>query len=233
MSVPPSRRSSGASSSNGESEGPGETKKSKIDFKLPKKDQKLDQEKKKKNLFDLVGGEQGMRDFLREIAQDQKAAMVKTSEIQAAPEKSAITFMNRLIERLVTDLKIGQIGGRDFASLNLSKSEVPEAFAGSNLTLSYQMDGLTIHFDNMTPQQINNAINLIEKNQEQLLDLVRALQGKNINLHELSIGSHVIALPRVQPLPPPFQPSQAGAGETRQEREQRELEEGEEGDSPE
>lgn len=233
MSVPPPNQPSPPPPSRGHkdrepSHGKGRSKK---DFRLPSK---KEEEEKKKSLFDLAGGQAEVRELQQEIEQQRAAETKEASAISATQTKAAMQVVSQMIQRLVAQMRIGQIDAKNFASLDLKASpEIPEAFAGSNLTLSYEANSLVIHFDNfMTPQQQNNAINMIEKNKEQLLEMVQALQAKNITLHELSIGKHVIQLPRVQPLPPPFQAAQAGEAQTRREREGG-GEGGDEGASPE
>ncbi|MCC5832924.1 MAG: DUF5421 family protein [Chlamydiales bacterium] len=234
MSVPPSSQpSSTPPSGSDESREPSDSKKSRKDFDLHGK--KKGDEEKKKSLFDIAGGEGEMtKEVKQEIQEKQMAETKEADSISAADAKATVDAIGRLIQRVVSDMRIGQLEGKDFASMNLStSSEVPEAFAGSNLTLSYEANGLTIHFDNfMTPQQENNAITLVEKNKEQLLDMVQAMQAKNINIQEMSIGNRVINLPRVEPLPPPFQPTEAGATGTRRDRQEQERG-GEEGAGPE
>lgn len=237
MSVPPSSQPSSTPPSNGEgSQEPSESKKSKKDFKLPGKKQEEGGEKKKKSLFDIAGGEGELtKEIKQSIEEKQLAETREASAIESAGAKATAAAIGRLIQSVVADMRIGQLEGKDFTSMKLSEAsaDIPEAFAGSNLTLSYQANALIIHFDNfMTPQQENNAITLIEKNKEQLQEMVAALQAKNINIQELSIGNRVITLPRVEPLPPPFQPTGAGAAETRREREGEERG-GEEGAGPE
>lgn len=226
MSVPPSGQSPSTPPEKGN--GPGEGKrKSKRDFNLPGKKGK-EEEGKKKGLFDF-GGEPGAKEIKQSVDQQQMGEMQKAGALQGAEAKATVNSVGQLVQRLVTQMKVGE----NFASMNLTNStEVPEAFAGSNLTLSYQENALVIHFDNfMTPQQENNAFMLVEKNNEQLVQMVQALQAKNINISELSIGNHMVTLPRVEALPPPFQPPPSA--ETREEQQRQERQDGEEGAGPE
>lgn len=229
MGVPPANQPPGSTPPSDErSEGPSHHRKHRKDFSLNRK--KEDEEEKKKSLFDIAGGEKS-QEIKQEIEEGKMSAEKGQSAIQSAEAKASVAAIGKLIQSTVTDLKIGQIDGKNFASMNLSNAgEIPQAFAGSNLTLSYQAGALIIHFDNfMSPQQENQAITLVEKNKEQLLEMVQTLQAKNITVHEMTIGTHVVALPRVEPLPPPFQSVQTGLGQTRQEREQQQEEGGEEG----
>jgi len=233
MSVPPaSRRPSSSPPSKGR---PDEAKESEKTFKLPpKKDHieaKEEEHPKKKGLFDIAQEEMKLQDKQQNLSQELKAETVKANEVTATEAVSQVNQVSQLIQRMVETMRIGQIDGKDYASLDLkSSSQVPPAFAGSNLTVSYQANGIVIHFDNfMTPQQQNTAINLVEKNKEQLQQMVQSLNSKNIQIAELSIGTHTVTLPRVEPLPPPFQPTIATQTETEQQRERGDEQEGRQG----
>lgn len=226
MSVPPSSRPSSTPSSKEkererEPEPAAGTKK---DFRLPNKEK--DKDEKKKSLFDLAGGEApGVKQDSLETSMSEGQHI---SQMSAVSAKDQVAQIGQLIQKMVAAMQIGTAGGKHFASVTLKAShEVPVAFAGSNLTLNYKENGLAIRFDHFADvQQEQNAVFLVEKNKEQLIQMLRSCEAKNIHVSEFNIGSHTIALPRVQPLPPPFQPSEAGPGETRQEREQQDEREG-------
>jgi Family of unknown function (DUF5421) len=223
MSVPPaSRRPSSTPPSRGR---PDETReKGEKDFKLPAKKQHVkesDEEAKKKGLFDIAGKEALLQDKQQRLAQEVKAEAATVGEVTSTEAVAQVRQVDQLIQKMVESMRVGQIDGQDYASLELKKSaEVPEAFAGSNLTVSYHDNGIVIRFDNfMTPQQQNTAITLVEQNKEQLQQMVQTLNAKNIQVNELTIGEHTVALPKVAPLPPPFQPQPATQAETEQQRE--------------
>jgi len=236
MAVPPPSQPSSTPSSQGDDNQPTQGKKTKKDFTLPTKGKKDEGDQKKKNLFDIAGSvDQEVKELKQDIQDSKMMEAQEASSIQGSQAKASVQAISRLIQNVVAEMRVGQIDGKDFTSMNLSttSADIPEAFSGSNLTLSYQANALVIHFDNfMTPQQENNAITLVEKNKEQLLEMVQTLQAKNINIQEMSIGKHIVSLPRVETLPPPFQPTEAGSAETRQDREQQ-REGGEEGAGPE
>lgn len=214
MSVPPTRPSSTPPSKGGD-EGPDDKKTRKKDFNLPGKQEK--QEEKKKGLFDIASEVKEMR----QEVQQQQAEETKADRTEAISAKEQVTQIGQLIQKMVTQMQVGAVGGKDFARMTLAESrDVPQAFAGSNLTLSYQDNGLIIRFDNfMTPQQQQNALLLIENNKDQLTQMIQSLQAKNIQVAELNIGDRTISLPKIEPLPPPFQPSEPAGAETRGERE--------------
>lgn len=222
MSVPPaSRRSSSTPPSKGR---PDEGKSGK-EFKLPPKKEhveaKEEEQQKKKGLFEIAADEMRMQEKQQGLSEEMKTEALSESSATATQAVSEVTQVSQLIQRMVGTMRIGQLDGQDFASMNLKRSsEVPEAFTGSNLTLSYHANGLVIRFDNfMSPQQQNTAITLVEKNKDQLQQMVQALHAKNIQVAELTIGTHTVVLPRIEPLPPPFQPTLTTQAETEQQRE--------------
>ena len=175
-----------------------------------RKEKAQEQEEKKKGLFDLAQEDMGIQTKQQGLQQNIKAEEIEPglTAVTGAAAAAQVTQVGQLIQKMVETMHIGQVGGKEFASVDLKTSaDVPNAFAGSNLTVSYETNSLTIHFDNfMTPQQQNTAINMVEKNKEQLLQMVEALGAKNIQVAELSIGTHIVALPRPAGLPPPFRP---------------------------
>lgn len=232
MGVPPTRPpstppSKGREDKEREPEGTAEKK-----FRLPDKkpvEKKEEKPTKKKDLFDLAAGETKAKAIKEEISEGQKLEAEELQKLEAAEGKTQISQIGQLIQKMVDAMQIGSVGGKDFASINLStEPDVPEVFAGSNLTLSFQENGLVIRFDNfMTPQQEQNALTLVERNKEQLLDMIQNLQVKNIQVAEFNIGDRPIALPAIEPPPPPFQappPTAPGTefGEKREKEEERE-----------
>jgi len=215
MSIPPTQPSSTPPSSNGD-QGPEDKKKRRRDFKLPEKGEK-EEEKRKKGVFEIAG-DTTVKELKQQVQQSTQE--LKAEETSAISAKATISQVSQLIQRMVSQMQIGSVGGKTFASLNLSGSnEVPGAFQGSNLTLSYEKNGLIIRFDNfMSPQQQQNAFTLIERNKEQLAQMIQNLQSKNIQVAELNIGDRSITLPRVEPLPPPFQPLPSSQAETKRDR---------------
>lgn len=210
MSIPPTGPSRPSSSE----EPSGDNKKAKREFKLP--------DKKKEDKSD-IGGE-AVKEMKQFVSQEQKVAIAKIEQLSPSELKAQISQINQLILSTVESMRVGE----SITDLTLKAGQVPEYFEGGTLTLSYDVNNaLIIHFDNI--QQQDAAIALVEKNKEQLQQLVQALHAKNIQVAELSIGNHKVALPRVEPLPPPFQPPPSAEAETRQQRERGEEERGGEG----
>jgi hypothetical protein len=221
MSVPPTRRSSSTPPSKGK---PDEAKnKEGKDFKLPSRKQPVEskeEKEKKKNLFDIAGEKKIEQWSDQRLAQDYKTEEIKAGEVSKSQATAQVQQVSQLVQRMVETMRIGQIDGKTFASLDLKQgADVPQAFAGSHLTVSYQENGIVIRFDHfMSAQQQNTAITLVEKNKEQLEEMIRTLNAKNIQVHELAIGEHSVTLPRVAPLPPPFQPTSPPRSDAEQQR---------------
>lgn len=222
MGIPPTGRPPSTPPSKGKGDGPEKTGKEKKEFRMPdkkggggEKDEEAkkisEKDEKKKSLFDLAG-EPPLKELKPDVLASSAKEIGKTSALEA---KTQIDQISKIIMNMVERMMVGKVGGKDMASLNLKQSpEVPRAFAGSNLTISFSENGLVIRFDNfMTPQMQQNALALIEQNKQQLMQMVNALQAKNIQVAQLNIGEHTVALPRAEPLPPPFQPTPMSQGE--------------------
>lgn len=202
MSVPPPDRPSSTPPSKGRDDEPRRSRKDKDkDFRLP---DKKEDEKSKKNLFDLAAESQ--KGLKQEVGPGKLEGIEGIEKMGGIEAKNQISQIGKLIQKMVDGMRIGLVGGKDFASMNLTKDpSVPQAFAGSNLTLSFQDNGLVIRFANFaTPQQEQTALTMVEQNKEQLTQMIQALQAKNIQIAELNIGDRKVSLPRVEPLPPPF-----------------------------
>lgn len=203
MSVPPPSTPPSTPPSRGRDDGPHKSRRHRDkDFRLPEKKDK-EEETKKKNLFEIAAEGQKVK---QELAQEKMEALKGVEKMGSIEAKSQVSQIGRLIQQMVESMRVGTAGGKEFASLTLAKDQtVPQAFAGSNLSLSFQEKGLVIRFDNFTtPQQEQLAINMVEQNKEQLAQMIQALQAKNIQIAELNIGDRKISLPRIEPLPPPF-----------------------------
>lgn len=207
MSVNPPQPSRSPSTSSAKKTPEEELRKKGKEFKLPNKTGKKEEEEKKKTLFALaqeVMAEQGKQQhFSAEMQKVEKGEAIAPKEAAAQVAK-----ISQLVLSLVDSLHVAEVGGKGLALLNLKdSSDVPAPFAGSTISLTQQDEGLIIHFDNFAdPQQQNLAITLVEKNKEQLEDMIQALNAKNIQVAELSLGEHVITLPRVIPPQTPIQP---------------------------
>ncbi|MFZ0564619.1 MAG: DUF5421 family protein [Chlamydiales bacterium] len=243
MGVPPTRRPHSPPPSKGRDDkerGPEGTSQKK--FRLPDRkdvgekdtgkkelEQKEEKSVKKKNLFDLAAaeGEGKAKQIKEEISEGQQVEAEELQKLEAGEAKSQVSQIGQLIQKMVDRMQIGTVGGKDFASIDLSSElDVPETFAGSNLTLSFQENGLVIRFDNfMSPQQEQDALIMVEKNKEQLLALVQNLQAKNIQVAEFNIGNRSVTLPVIEPQPSPFKPTPPPSGAELGERERREPEE--------
>lgn len=203
--IPPSRDNPYSSSlpSQG-SEGPkdAKVKRANRDFELPQKKKekfpKDKKEKKKDDLGDIFTGMRNVESLKSQVTPEHDIGEVKGITKSAGAGSTAVGQIGKLIQKLVSEMRIGKVGEKSIVEMTLSAKTAPEVFAGSNLTLSYKENALVIHFDNFTtPQQERNALVLVEQNKKQLLSLMEVLQSKNIMVNEFSIGTHKITLPRL------------------------------------
>ncbi len=221
MSVPPTNKNT---SSTPAGKGKPDEHEDGKNFKLPTRKEQVSEKKgdpeKKKGVFDLAKeGTLTIKENKQELSQELSTESLKASELKPIEAAQQINQISALIQRTVESMQIGKVGETQFARLNLKENatEIPTAFAGTNMTVSYELNSLKIHFDNfMTPQHQNEAISLVEKNKEQLQQMVDNLQSKNIQVTELLIGSHTVGLPRAQALPPPFQAPATAQAESEQ-----------------
>ena len=158
-----------------------------------------------------VGFQQQKTDLGSETAEAKGIGSVEAQQ--------QVARIGELIQRMVNQLQVGTIGGKDFASVDLKATpDVPSFFANTTLTLTQTSDGLVIRFSNFEdPQQQTAAVFAVEQNKEQLQQMLANLQAKNIAVAEMQLGNYSVTLPRVEALPPPFQMGGAG-GEAPSER---------------
>ncbi|MCB1180440.1 MAG: DUF5421 family protein [Chlamydiia bacterium] len=156
------------------------------------------------------------------------------AEVAAATSKGLNTDVAKItgiIKALVDKLYSGVIEGKKVTGMELkATNEIPEAFRGIQLTITETDRGLVINFSNFSNEtQANAALRLVQGNQGQLVQLVNALQGKNIQLASIQIGNTNLQLQQT--------PGQEGAayfqqGEGDQQRQQGEGESEEGEDEP-
>lgn len=193
-------------------------------FELPGKKEKVEErEEKKKGLLDIAGEKLSVQERQASLGQNLKTEAAGAEKSTAVEAKAQVSQVGQLIQKMVASMRIGEIEGKNLLTAQLKASaEVPQAFSGSSLSLSYEANGLSIHFDHfMTPQQENNAITLVEKHKDQLEQMIQALHSKNIQVVGLTIGNHQVNLPQIQPLPPPFQATPPSGAETQQQQRER------------
>lgn len=228
MGVPPSNLPPSSSPSGRSSES--DKGRPKRPFNL-RKEGRGDEKEEKKGLFDLKKEKEAKEAALeaRTLAEEKASENQEAQESQAltgVEAKAAVAKAGELIMKMIRQMQIGEVDGKEFAKIDLKgKEDVPSFLANTTLMLSQTEKGLSIQFTNFeTPQQQALAIIAIEKNKEQLMTLMTNLQAKNIQVTELQIGTQTVALPRVEPLPPPFRPSTSSQMDQRQGRQDQEGE---------
>ncbi len=207
----------------------------KKEFRLPDKKKGGGEKEEKEKLFEYkkereAVGEAQIQTQLSEQKLSQAEKAENISELSGLEAKQAAAKTAELIQKMILQLQVGTVGGKNFASIDLKDTaDVPSFFANTNLTLTQSTDGLIVRFTNFeSAQQQAKAIQAVEMHKEQLSQMMMNLQAKNIVIAELQIGTHSVTLPRIEPLPPPFRPSSSSQTESGK----REQKQGREGEPP-
>lgn len=241
MGIPPSNIPPGGSTSASRSS-ESDKGKPKKDFRLPeKKGAKDDETEKPFDLLKKKGPKDDQSDFgqMADLAKQQalaegKVADATKAELSAVEAKAAITKIAEIIFKLVAQMQVGAVGGKNFASLDLKgTADIPAYLQNTSLYVTQTAEGISIRFTNFeSPQQQALAIAAIEQNKEQLTQLMLNLQTKNIAVADMTIGTHTVNLPRIEPLPPPFRPEPPARADTEAGERQRQRDEGGAGPGP-
>ncbi len=209
----------------------------KKEFRLPDKKEKEGKKDEKKDVFEekKEGKVTGVSEQIKqETKLDDSMRAEESASVSSVETKQEIAKVAQLIQAMVAQMRIGSVEGKEFASLDLKGTpNIPSFLANTTLTLTQSSQGLLIHFSNFeTPQQQALAIKAVEQNKEELAQLMLNLQTKNINVAELQMGNYTVALPRIEPLPPPFRTTPVSV-QTQTEGQKREQQREEKGDGPE
>lgn len=185
-STPPSKDSNGPSDKN--------KKTGARAFSLPKKEVKPEE--------GMVGNP--MTSSPLKGLEGEKATLEQAQATPSITPSASVASISKLIQRVVAEMQVGQ--QRTEMTLK-SAEDVPPEFRNSHLSLSYENNGLAIHFHTFpNPQQANQAAQLISQHKAELAQMVSALQAKNIRVSELRIGDQTISLPRIEPVFSPLSP---------------------------
>lgn len=117
-----------------------------------------------------------------------------------------LEWVQEVIASTVETMLITDIGGEQRVELVLdNQGNVPEVFAGANLTLVQSGSDLSISLSNFSnEQQAIDAVNIVNNYPEQLATLVTSLKGHRLNITEFSVGTSVVQLPRVEEIQTPL-----------------------------
>ncbi|EPP39108.1 putative outer protein E, partial [Chlamydia psittaci 84-8471/1] len=105
-----------------------------------------------------------------------------------------------VIASTVESMIVADVNGQQLVELVLdAEGNVPEVFAGANLTLVQSGTDLSVKFSNfMDDVQLTEAVNLISNNPSQLAGLVESLKNLRLNLTELTVGTSIVQLPTIE-----------------------------------
>lgn len=166
-----------------------------------------------------------------ELLQAELASQQQTQVFYSQADKGEISQIQKvemgkviaMIQKMVDQIATGQVGQTQHTTLQLKGADIPQLFNGATVNITQTERGLIIQFDKFqTPQQENAALNLVRSNQQALESLMRGLADRNMTIAQMNIGSHNIALPRIE-TPFLFQaPGSEQGGYQDQERQQRE-----------
>ncbi|AQT77671.1 DUF5421 family protein [Chlamydia gallinacea] len=126
-----------------------------------------------------------------EVVAESAAVTVSSPDVQ---------WIQEVIARTVESMVVAELNGEQLVELVLdSQGSVPEVFSGANLTLVQSGADLSIKLSNfMDNAQIAEAVNVINSNPEQLVNLISSLKGHQLNLKEFMVGSSVVQLPTIE-----------------------------------
>ncbi|WP_375793736.1 DUF5421 family protein [Chlamydia sp. 12-01] len=117
-----------------------------------------------------------------------------------------LQWVQEVIANTVESMMVADVNGQQLIELVLdTEGNVPEIFAGANLTLVQSGTDLSVKFSNFVDNaQMAEAMNLIVNNPSQLAGLVGALKNRHLNLTELTVGSSIVQLPTVEEVQTPL-----------------------------
>lgn len=121
-----------------------------------------------------------------------------------APSQVIVSKMVQIIQKMLSELQVGKLGGQDFATMKLQANDsVPSCFQNASLSLTHTSEGVIIRFSNFdSPQDEALAIQAVEQNKQQLEQLVKNLESKRIAIADLQLGDHSVTLPESDKLTP-------------------------------
>ncbi len=204
MGVPPTNLPPSSSGGSQESSsGKVQDRKPKKNFQLPSKADQEGGGKGKDVLPDAIQEPAAVKGQLEEgQLAAETTAQSEVTQTASASAAAAVGKIGELIGQMVSQLAVGTVDGKTFASLDLT-TDVPEYLANTTLTLTQSENGLVVNitnFESLGQQQ--TAILNIQQQQEQLQQLVNNLQVKNIQLVDFQIGGHSINLPTAETVTP-------------------------------
>ncbi len=132
--------------------------------------------------------------------------VVLSVESGVALSGADLQWVEELILSTVESMLISDVNGQQLVEVVLDNSNlVPEPFCGVNLTLVQNGSDISVSFSNFLDQgQLADALGLVMANPQNLADLVGSLRNHHLFLKELSIGTNVVQLPKIEEVQSPF-----------------------------
>ncbi|SPN73823.1 hypothetical protein C10C_0675 [Chlamydia serpentis] len=115
-------------------------------------------------------------------------------------------WIQDLILSTVESMVISEMNGDQLVELVLdANANVPEVFAGANLTLVQSGKELSVKFSSFVDAaQMTEAANLVVNNPSQLTSLVNALKNYQLTLKEFTVGNLLVQLPKLEEMQTPL-----------------------------
>ncbi|WP_100934439.1 DUF5421 family protein [Candidatus Chlamydia corallus] len=140
---------------------------------------------------------------------DIAAAGSSEAVVEVAPVAVAgidMQWIENVILSTVESMVISEINGEQLVELVLdTNTNVPEAFAGVNLTLVQSGQELSVQFSSFVDAvQMAEAADLITSNPSQLTSLVSALKNHQLTLKEFAVGNLLVQLPKLEEIQTPL-----------------------------
>ena len=187
---------SGSQSSRENSRNEGPTRKkgqSEKPFVLSRKEQQKGEEevKEKKQNQDLAAN----------LVQSQHTMELKKMGEEISTEQMDRTAGAQICQRLydmIAQLAVGTIGSKDIVQATLKQEQVPAPFAGAQLIIQKEPNGIVVSFSQFNVGQEKLALQMVQSNSQQLVELVDRLNQKKLPLLSLRIGNHNIQLPELK-----------------------------------
>ncbi|WP_139414037.1 DUF5421 family protein [Chlamydia abortus] len=130
--------------------------------------------------------------------------VVESSTVAVA--SADLQWVQDVIASTVESMIVADVNGQQLVELVLdAEGNVPEVFAGANLTLVQSGTDLSVKFSNFIDEvQLTEAVNLIANNPSQLAGLVEALKNLRLNLTEFTVGTSIVQLPTIEEVQTPL-----------------------------
>lgn len=138
---------------------------------------------------------------LMNLVTDVNLEQIGLEKISHLESKIDLHSINEFILNTVSSLTVlgNDLGYQLIECELLSQNNIPGAFCGVNMCLEQENGELKISFDNFgSPEQLNDAYDLVKSNSAQLSSLIDSLNKKSFLLKEFKIGHQAVQLPHIE-----------------------------------